>query len=306
MDDSMIHAPIPSWAPFFTGEQSAIFLALVEAEIQQHAAEVEVGDGVIFATLTGGEQHSLGLKNLAQRCHQHPEAEWVAVITEHVASVLAAQTDAEQLDERQFSEVEPLLKLKLYADDLPPDAKLVREPVAEGIAAVLTLDLPHTVRSVSADKAESWGKATEELLAIGLANALAEPFAHTVAEGGEGVPIHLIEGNSFFVATRALRLEDWVPLDHPNGALVVIPHRHAVLFHVIEGMTVLGAVNALMVCARGMFREGPGSISPEIYWWRAGQLTLLPSAEDASTGALTFSPPPDFVHCLDRLAQSPS
>ncbi len=303
MDDSILRSPAPPWAPFFTGEQYAIFLALVEAELRSQTVDVVMGDGLVAVTMASGEEHHLGLKNLAQHCHQHPEAEWDAAIARHFATMIQAREEGKKLDESNFAEIQGLLKLKLYEDDFPEDAEFVSSPVVAGIVAVLTLDLPTTVCSISADKAEEWGKSTKELLDLGLANALTEPFEHTVMDPDEGIPLHVIEGDSFFVTTRALRFEEWVPLDHPNGAIFIIPNRHTLIFHVIEGAQVVQAVNLLISCARSMFREGPGSISPNLYWWRAGEFTLLPCEEDEETNALTFTPPPEFVSFLNHLMQ---
>ena len=52
-----------------------------------------------------------------------------------------------------------------------------------------------------------------------------------------------------------------------------------------------------------MYREGPGSISPHLYWWREGRFAQLPSKVTATS--VTFSPPDVFVsEVLDRLSES--
>jgi hypothetical protein len=95
-------------------------------------------------------------------------------------------------------------------------------------------------------------------------------------------------------------LEDYVK-EAPFGALAAAPHRHAVLYHVIRDRSAIKAINAMIPAAFGMFQEGPGSISPNLYWWQSGRLTLLPSRVTAKS--IEFAPPPEFVeNVLNRLA----
>jgi hypothetical protein len=42
-----------------------------------------------------------------------------------------------------------------------------------------------------------------------------------------------------------------------------------------------------------MYQEGPGSLSPTLYWWKPGSLTALPSKVTATS--ISFSPPTVFV-----------
>jgi hypothetical protein len=54
-----------------------------------------------------------------------------------------------------------------------------------------------------------------------------------------------------------------------------------------------------MSLAKCMHRDGPGSISPNIYWWREGELTLLPTR--LSDDSAFFEPPEEFIDGLNRL-----
>jgi hypothetical protein len=50
-----------------------------------------------------------------------------------------------------------------------------------------------------------------------------------------------------------------------------------------------------------MFEEGPGSLSPSLYWWRNGAFTVIPTR--LQKGELTISPPPDFVDVVSALSR---
>jgi len=62
---------------------------------------------------------------------------------------------------------------------------------------------------------------------------------------------------------------------------------------------VVESINRLIPSALSLFNEGPGSISPGIYWWRDGSVTLLPS--EVSGRNVRFAPPDELVEVLDAL-----
>jgi len=303
MNDSLkTPARSPSWASFFTAEQFAIFQILVEAALAPRGFSGDVFEGTVQARSDAGHCCRLGLQNLAQRCLRHGEVEWGRVIDEHFANVLAG-LGRERDKNEPFAALKHQLKVRLYADDFPDSVRLIHRFVAPGVTAVLTRDLPDAVVTVSPETAEAWGLSELELMSLGMTNALAEPFEQGQFEVG-GASVQILAGDSFFVATQALNLGARVPTGHPHGALVAIPNRHTVLFHVIEGPEMCHAVRGLLICAREQFREGPGSISRDLFWWRDDSFTLLPSSE--KEGTLEFSPPAEFSGCVERLAQARS
>ena len=50
-----------------------------------------------------------------------------------------------------------------------------------------------------------------------------------------------------------------------------------------------------------MFRDGPGSISPDLFWRRRDSLTLLPMAE--TKRGRVFAPPDDLIDVLNLLLE---
>src|SRR5258705_12485514 len=97
-------------------------------------------------------------------------------------------------------------------------------------------------------------------------------------------------------------LEEHMAKAPPFGAIVAVPHRHAVLFLPIEDMRVMDAVNSMIPIAFGMYQEGPGSLSSGLYWWRSRALTHLPTKVSAQS--ISFSPPDAFVQeVLNRVPE---
>jgi hypothetical protein len=105
--------------------------------------------------------------------------------------------------------------------------------------------------------------------------------------------------DSFYVATRALRLADELPPGTVD-AVFAVPNRHMLLWHAIRDVSVVGAMQAMMQVTSKAFLDGPGSISNQLYWWRDGQVVHLPLI--AQGNRIDFMPPDEFVALLNTLA----
>ncbi len=299
---------VPAWARFFPPEDYRAFLGAVENDLRRRGASFEMGDGTVRAGPAGGPAADYGLLNLAQVCHASPRADWDAAIALHFDNAFSSDAEAEALDgrARSLEGVRSCLKVRLYHPDtrsqVGPDHLVHRVP-AEGLVETLVYDLPGTIRTVPSDHARAWGRPLDELFEIGAANVRAEPRPEVQRfDLGQGASCSAIAGDSFFVASHALFLGDYLGGSAPFGALVSVPHRHAVLFHPIVDMRVILAVNSLIPVTFGMYQEGPGSISESIYWWKEGRLLRLPSKVSATS--VTFEQPDRFVEeVLNRLPE---
>jgi hypothetical protein len=300
---------VPEWAKFFAPEGYCSFLVAVEGELRRRGLPFEFGDGTVHVAPAGAETADYGLLNLAQTCHATAPAEWAATIREHFDNAFRSSRDSEELDARAgtLDGVRPFLKVRLYHTDYREQmggTGLVHRVPAEGLIETLVYDLPGSVRTVPPDHVRKWGVAEDELFRIGLANVKTEqpPPVAQKFEVGKGAQIRALVGDSFFTASHALFLEDHVGPPSDFGAVVAVPHRHAVLFHPIADMRVIGAVNSMIPIAFGMYQEGPGSLSSSLYWWKGGSLTLLPTKVTAQS--ISFSPPPAFVEeVLNRVPE---
>lgn len=296
---------VPDWASFLSVEQYRDFLAIVTAELDSRAVQATIRDGVVrFDHPTAG-QLSAGLQNLAQLCHQHPARRWKRIVHDHfdLFEKIEADRVAFDADARVLPRVQSLLKTRLCATEsleVDEPGSLVTQVVGPGLVALLTFDRPEVVQSVSREQASGWPITIDEALKVGVEN---------VRRGGRleakefplesGAALQALLAEDFFVSTHALFLGDYLPEDARHGAIVAVPHRHAVLFHPIRDLSVLKAVEAMLVVSAGMFREGPGSVSPFLYWWQKGEWTLLPV--EVQGDQVSFTPPPEFVELLEIL-----
>lgn len=295
----------PAWANFFSPAQYQRFLGLVQAHFNEQHRAYTLKDGVIHLTQPLGGAQQLGLLNLAQNCAHNDEKEWPEIIQGHFRIMEKSHLEHEVLQDRltNFDRVGELLSVRLwpesYVRELGGDKILFRRDVPGTISA-LVFDLPSSVRNVTPEESEAWGKSLDTLFDVGLAN-LRENCIPDVTDQdlGEGVSVTLFSDESFFVASHALLLEDHDECLGNFGALVGIPHRHVLLAYPVNDLQVLPAIHRLIPIIHGMERDGPGSLSRRLYWYKDGAFTDLPYELDQKV--LRFSPPDEFVEMMNLL-----
>jgi hypothetical protein len=242
--------------------------------------------------------------NVAQRCHSANKGEWQAIVHDHFGRVLSTAQEAEDLIDRlgeNLEEARSLLKVRLYPSSMTGLDVAVCDYPAEGIVATLVYDLPDSVAMVHKDTFTSWGLSKEAVFRIAMENVHREEgIDRQEMSADAGCKIQALMGDSFFTASHALFLEEYLPEPVPElGALVAGPHRHLVIYHPIVDKTALAALQVMLPMAIGIFQEGPGSVSPSVYWWREaawwheGQFTRIPAEIDGKK--LQVYPPNEFV-----------
>ena len=283
-------------------EETTAFLEAVGRELQQRGLPHELGDGTVRVE-RGGEWSDFGLSNLAQFCHHVGRRSWREAIATHFDNLFAAEEAEAQLVElaRDFEGVRSLLKVRLYSDaamggiDPTPPASW---ELAPGLTAAFVYDLPTTVRSAGPAEVELWGKDRDALLSVALENVRADPVESKPMADGPSAPIACF-ADHFFAASHALLLDERIPPAARGSAVFAVPHRHAFLYAPLADMGIVESINRLIPTTAAMFQDGPGSISPRLYWWRDGEVSLLPSRLDGGTAH--FAPPNEFVQALEAL-----
>lgn len=282
------------------------FLAAVTRETLALGGVIDVRKGVVKLPEEGDESRPqvLGLQNAAQAYHQAPVKDRAATIREHFRRVLDSTGDPDRRGvTRDYSSAKKVLKVRIYPDDYFPQQirpEVLMDPVAPGLVAALMYDLPESIVNVRASDAKSWGVGRDELFRVALENVRAEPgIEHSTIDLGNGVSVDALLGDSLFTTSRILFLEESLPARAPFGAVACLPHRHALLFHPIQDLRVIDAVTHLARMGRGMFREGPGSLSPDLYWWRPGRILKLDVR--VTRKAVVLTPDGQFMKVLNRL-----
>lgn len=244
---------------------------------------------VVGRRLTG----KIGVDDLRARCALLDRSRWVAELTDALQALAVSREDAERLADLEVAG--PLLRVRVQAEGAVLTDDVVRSPLCPGLVEVLVVERHGTLAPVPVPAARGWAVAEQELLARGRRQVLAAetPSVGRVDLGGE--PVVALETSSAFAAVHLHRLADLAEVP-PAGALVALPTRHLTLVApLVSRADTLHAAQALLVNAEQLWRQGPGGLSPDLFWWRAGRLVHLPGTPTS------LSPPVEFVEVLDNL-----
>ncbi len=293
-----------AWTGPFSRSDYRRFADLVRAYFRAQGVEVTVEDG--YVVVAGKkEADRYGLQNLAQLCHGMDPRGWPTAIAGHFDALREAEKGRQaQGGRRTFAEAAPLLAVRLWPaavlSQIGSDHAIYREDLP-GTLSMLVYDLPKSVENVRPEEAATWGKETAELFELGIENVarMSRPQVRRV-ELPDGQRATMLSGQSFFVATEALRLSRYPGCVGRHGALVSVPTRHILLCYAIEGAGTLKAVGQLIVASRAMCAEGPGSISDRLYWYHDGHYDVLPYNIEGKR--VQLAPGPEFTAMLEQVA----
>jgi hypothetical protein len=292
--------PVPDWAPFDRGRDYRAFLDAVAADLARRGLRFEFGDGVVHVERAGSEEpHQYGLSNLSQLCYANERGDWSRVIASHFTSLLAMEGRDLDALAADYEQVRLILRVRLMPDESMGGVELpesVVQATAPGILAVLVFDFPDSTATVHRDHLAGWPVDVDGAFEAALANLASEPTPVHEDVELDDTQFTVWFSDSFYVATRALRLAALLP-DGTTDALVAVPNRHTLLVHPIVDGGALAAMQAMYRLAVQLFREGPGSISDQPYWWHEGTLTQIPHDDQGST--IAVSPPDAFVELLE-------
>jgi hypothetical protein len=243
-----------------------------------------------------GNESSYGLQNLAQTLAMAPTGDWSHLVAEHFEAMLTVDRPPESATEALSA-----LRVRMWHTDFVKQSpEAVHRVLAPGLVLALVVDLPKKVMSASAAELAGWGLSEEEAWKAGEENSKRESFEIVPQTGPGGIEMLFFMGDNLYVTSHALCLDEHIRLEADNGALLGIPTRHLLVVVPIHAVRDLQAVSGMHAANRKIFDEGPGSISPELFWWRRGSFTLFPI--DASVQPMQATPPDAFVEMLERLA----
>ena len=246
-----------------------------------------------------------GLDNLAQQYHQAKGQEKQQLIPSHFEKLLSMKKEEEDLVSNidDFEKIKKHLTVRLFSDEtIVPPGSLVSRDDFVGIKTVLVFDLPSAVKNVRPEDAKLWGKKTEELFTIALENTL-DAYKPTVSDVklSNSVTLRFFGGDNIFIATNVFDLDRYPEVIGKQGALVILPHRQAMVVFPINDLSVIKAMSGMAAAATGMYKEGPGSISPNLFWYHDGKFTKIPYDFDGKKAGVT--PPDEFVQMLNELKE---
>jgi hypothetical protein len=271
--------PAPGWASFFgTLDRVDRFEAAVLAHFQAAGISIALADGLVHVRSGPDDGAQFGLMNLGQVCAASPESDWPRLIADHFAMMRRTRRSEDAVKEAlgDFDSIAPRLVVRLWERaDLPAGTgEYLVTSAIEGLAGVLSLDLPESIRSVKREEADAWDIPEADLFARALENveslAAIQTMAVPLPGGGDITVFHsqAAGDGGYYIATLALRPHHLAAARGRHGALVALPVRHAILALPLDDAESLTRIHALIAITLGMHRDGPGSISRRIFWLR--------------------------------------
>lgn len=289
----------PDWARPLSAEKYALFVTTVGEALDAMRASDQrqaIDEGVLRLRNSEGRVESFGLQNLAQILALETPAKWPQIVADHFDTMLTVDNPPQDPTEILTS-----LRVRLWHPDYVKElSEAVHKVLAPGLVLALVIDLPKKVMSVKRDDLTVWGLTEDLAWSAGRENSKHEGFELVPQARPDGTELFFLIGDSLYVTSHALWLNERVTIDLENGALIGVPTRHLLVVLPVRNVRVVQAVPGLWAATKTTFDEGRGSISPDLYWWRHGTFTLFPI--DASSQPIKVQPPDGFVEVLNRLA----
>lgn len=296
---------MPEWAPFASDAEYSAFIAEVERYFKQLNIPIELDDGIVHTGENDKGFGKLGLMNVAQFCAQAQPKDYRALVAGHFNTLQRTTQFSNDFDKiaSNFEAIKQYLAVRVH------DKEYVRtiaeysvgKPIGEGLFAALVFDFPDSVQNVTREQLEPWGKSIEELLEIGTKNVFDSDQISLKMENMGEFRAWLATSDSFFAANVIFELERWGYLVGSHGSLIGLPHRHAAFIYPIENLEVITAINGLIVMTRGMYDEGPGSLSQKLFWYHEGKFKIFP--HEVEDGRLVIQPTEEFMEMLNALRE---
>jgi hypothetical protein len=292
---SDIPAP-PAWAALLPAQDYDHFVQRLRGGLQNAGLQSNIDNGIV-SIVSQGTARQIPLLTFAQACRGKQRCDWDMLLKGELAKLIA---DSHSFDVSNFDRVKNMLRLQLgAAPGLMTNMMVGREDLP-GVATILVLDLPGAVRTISPMEAVPWNQPMAELMRIGLDHIRGMP-APTIEEIelNERLGVFAVTGESPYIASNALLLEEYPKLIGPWGAIIAVPTRNILLSFPITSRAAGDALFPLAWIAGRRWKDGPGSITPRIYWYMSGRFVHLPY--EFTGEKFSLHPPWEFAAMLESL-----
>ena len=263
-------------------------------------------EGVILVPTEGeDEPGQFGLSNLSQQCAADDREDWPRIIATHFTSVFddpGRDLDALAAD---YDQVAAILRIRLMPDESMGGVGVlgaVVRAIAPGISAVLVYDFPDSTRrsTVEPPRGVAGGGGRGVRAGPGEPGPRAEAAARGHGRRAGDVGAHPVR-RRFYVATQALRLGDVLPPGTTDAPRRRPESPHAARPPDHRGRRRRRRCKAIYRLADQLFRDGPGSISDQPYWWHDGSSRHPAHAKGRQRDVL----PPDGLLAVFEDGSSP-
>jgi hypothetical protein len=273
--------------PDTTRPEEETIKTLLTAALQRDGVKFTWLDPWHLDLIMNGRLVSANLSEVVRSWRLAPEARRGEVVQRWVDATLAYPSwetrRAEIAESYAVARSHLLLRLQ-PAGVAKADHGIVRA-YAPGIDVALFLDVDRPGNGLASaaspvTKAElaRWQTAEFDVLAAARANTrrIIEPWHVGIQELDRGARVSLVVSEDSRGASPALFLPDLLPGPAPSGVLLAVPQYDSTMIHLIgDQQRTSEAVPWMVARAAQMFAVLPHPVSPELYWWRDGDVTLI-------------------------------
>ncbi|MGC1375849.1 MAG: hypothetical protein WA821_06500 [Anaerolineales bacterium] len=223
----------------------------------------------------------MDLRNLAQVCHQHNKNQWERIVDAHFQQLEKIKNTALEKNTASFADNIDALAIRLYPDGTLKNAgsdNIFYRKDLYGTISTLVLDLPDSIMAVTPKMVNSWGKNSDELFSLGYQNVvkLCKPDIVEIVLAGDIKTLMISKSDNYLTATYILLLENFPKCTGAFGALVSVPLRDIVVCYPFENSQNMDrAMRVLADTTLDVYKAGPGSVSPYLYWYYEGKFETI-------------------------------
>ena len=220
--------------------------------------------------VTHPESLVLGFESISATLADAPAEQWPELVDEHFRRIIALGTaDRSDVEGPTEAVLEHTRVYLTTSNNEAAQAASYAHEISPGLLQVLAFDRPDTIVIMNDDDVRRHGfDPLYDAAIANLAGELPDRFIETDR-------VHYLRGSDY-VASLVLVIP-WVietvtgVADAPYGALVALPARDQLLFHVIRNEDAAGALAALDEIgqlAAECHANSSHQLSPLVYWWR--------------------------------------
>jgi len=207
------------------------------------------------------ERGRYGLVNLAQHLRQAPGSHWEAKVRAHFDRLRSVSVDVPET----YYAARSRLRVRLAAVDTHG---AVTRSVTDSLHEVLMLKIPEGGMSVTDRALATWNVNIDQIWHDARAHTRwDEPHESSILKSPAGDEYTRVEG-SFWSSSLLLDLGETVPESQMTaGTLAIIPRQDLLVFRTLDHAP---PWTDLLTLSVAMFELGPGSITPDVFWWHSG------------------------------------
>ncbi|MFC9435283.1 hypothetical protein [Nocardia sp. NPDC057030] len=254
---------------------------------------------------TAGEAEFVAfLNSLRTRLDNEPTEQWPAHIADYFSTLaMAAEASAagEALENVGFE----VIRSRFRSQIMPKVAALpgtVYRDIARGIVQLVMLHDVTIASPVDRSDLSGWPISESELFDLAEANGRANGFPDIDWRVYNGAAIAIMTGPTGILSDYVRWLGDYPVVDERLGALFAIPQEGSIYVHPVSPTSVTAGMLILGKAAANIHRTAAHAISPSVYRWQNGRITLAADTTIDGAENVLVEPLHEFRNELRELA----